>query len=287
MNMFSNNLTLNQQMFLYWVVERECVRISKEADNPKPWSEDTIFQETYFCNIDREDDRVTRWIRKNYKYNTYTKKHFTVNMYIARAINRIETLEQLNFPYDINLENGKWYLNSKDTLEDLQFDEVPIWGNAYMTTTHGIKMDKIDYYFMCFKELQRTHNYINNSASLRELHNKLVQNRGISSFMSGQIIADIKNTEGHPLYRAYDKLEFCCHGPGSLRGLTWFWEEKVTPKNFKESIQKAKGLVFPLLIDEIKDKLCMQNLQNCFCEYDKYMRIHKNTGKSKRKYKGV
>jgi hypothetical protein len=40
------------------------------------------------------------------------------------------------------------------------------------------------------------------------------------------------------------------------------------------------------LPEEILEFLCFQNLQNCFCEYDKFMRVTNGTGRSKRKYKG-
>ena len=38
---------------------------------------------------------------------------------------------------------------------------------------------------------------------------------------------------------------------------------------------------------DIVDILSMQNLQNCFCEYDKFMRVTEGTGRSKRKYNGM
>jgi len=282
----SRSLTHNQQLFLYWVLEREAVRISKESGNIRPWSKDEVFQTTYFCNIDREDDKVTRWIRENYKYDSYTKTHYIVTIFIARVFNRIETLQKLYFPYDHTLDSGAWYDKVLIDLEDMAFDGETIWGNAYMTTTHGIKMDKAEYYIMCFKELQAKSEELNDCKTLSELHSKLITFRGISSFMSGQIIADVKNTKDHPLNLAIDWDDFCCYGPGSLRGLSWFWDKKISKESFREAINKSRDIVFPRLIDEIKDKLCMQNFQNCFCEYDKYMRVHKNEGRSKRKYKG-
>ena len=66
-----SSLTHNQQAFVYWVKERMAVLTNRMAfDNPKPWSDDPIFQSTYFCNVRREDDKVTRWIRMNWNYDT-------------------------------------------------------------------------------------------------------------------------------------------------------------------------------------------------------------------------
>jgi len=54
----------NKDQFFYWMKERERVRVRKERGDPKPWSEDPVFQQTYFCNVNREYDRVTKFIRK-------------------------------------------------------------------------------------------------------------------------------------------------------------------------------------------------------------------------------
>jgi 5-hmdU DNA kinase, helical domain len=47
---------------VYWVLERERIRIAKKAGAPKPWTLDPILQANRFCNIRREDDPVTQWI---------------------------------------------------------------------------------------------------------------------------------------------------------------------------------------------------------------------------------
>ena len=61
-------MELNKEKFVYWVQERDCVRVLKEGGLPPPWSIDPVFQNTYFCNVDREHDKVTRWIREQYDY---------------------------------------------------------------------------------------------------------------------------------------------------------------------------------------------------------------------------
>jgi hypothetical protein len=52
--------------FLYWPRERESIRKRREADEPPPWSDDQIFQRP-FCNVERENDRVSVWIREHWR----------------------------------------------------------------------------------------------------------------------------------------------------------------------------------------------------------------------------
>jgi hypothetical protein len=71
---------LNKHKFIYWIKERETVRNLKEMGLPKPWSIDPVFQVTYFCNVNREHDKVTRWIRENYDHRV---KEYVPNMILA------------------------------------------------------------------------------------------------------------------------------------------------------------------------------------------------------------
>ena len=50
----------------YWVRTREDIRKRKAMGlRQDSWTLDPIFLEWRFCNVRREDDRVTEWIRLN------------------------------------------------------------------------------------------------------------------------------------------------------------------------------------------------------------------------------
>ena len=53
------------ESFLWFVWERECIRIAKENGHPAPWTDDPVLQKYSFTNIHRKDDRVTKWIIEN------------------------------------------------------------------------------------------------------------------------------------------------------------------------------------------------------------------------------
>lgn len=271
--------------FAWWIEERERVRALKEAGASKPWSRDWVFQETYFCNVRREDDRVTKWIRQN--WNSSHSENYELAMCVARLINWPPTLEFIGFPYATgDIDNSAWLYRAIDELRVKQANKEKIWGNAYVVTTHGQKMDKLSYLEGLIIRMYRGDELTKarNAPSLEAAWHHLTGLEGFGSFMAAQVVADLKNTEGHKLQSAPDWWTFSSYGPGSLRGLGWVYGQKVSPGGYVQHMDT--------LIDRLHERLpnlllCAQDVQNCLCEFDKYMRVKTKTGRSKRKYNGV
>lgn len=289
-------LTQNQQLMKYWIEERERVRRFKEAGSLKPWSSDLIFCTTYFCNIHREDDKVTKWIRENWTYG-FCPEYYDFAMIVARLFNLPSTLEAIGQPHvykDINSghnpdieEIDNWIefaYSMLDWRKNNQHHKRQIWSGAYIVSTNGKKMDKLEYCFYLLRKAVKPH-ILGECNTLQEAHTELMKIEGLASFLAAQVVADVKNSEGHPLSWAPDWHTFSAPGPGSLRGLSWFWEDDIREKDYRSAIHDARLVLTYAGTEHIK-KMCDQDLQNCFCEYDKYMRVKNNTGRSKRKYDG-
>ena len=280
-------LTYNQKQMVYWINERENIRLKKKFGEPAPWSDNKVMQKTYFCNVDREDDKVTKWIRENWRYNN-GPKYYTVAMAAARLFNLPSTLELIGQPTDIFMD--QWLSNSSFRLSHLQEQGQKIWNGAYIVSTQGKKVGKLPHCFNILREISLSKEILASHSTLQSLHSELIKIKGIGLFIGAQIIADIKNSDHHPLQIAPDWWTFSAPGPGSLRGLEWFFEEKVTAKNYHAKMDEALDLMTPSdetgIDEEIMWYMCMQNLQNCFCEYDKFMRVTNGTGRSKRHYNG-
>jgi len=269
----------NKEMFSYWVMERENIRFSKEHGDPKPWSNNRVMQSTYFCNVDREQDKVTKWIRQNYHYDDQTAPTFTANMILARMVNKPESLAKIGFMYEFDT-----------TLFQEVMSQQGSWGSAYIVSTNGRAMPKHEYIAGLLETIFKQFEGWPHPApqpTLRECSRALQAVQGLGSFMSAQVIADLKNTPDHPLWGADDWWTWASHGPGSLRGLEWFHERRVTPSNFMEALVSARQWCYTDSMVPLVKKLCNQNLQNCFCEYDKFMRVTNGTGRSKRGYNGA
>lgn len=280
------------ELFLYWIKERYAIFQKKEQGLPAPWSEDPVFQSTYFCNVRREDDKVTKFIRR--MYSPYVDHPlFEYNMVLARFLNRPESLEAVGF---VHHHTPTVICGVLDALSE----KGPIWGNAYIITTHGQKMDKLVY---LAQVLDATHAHLDpilaacryppapyTPRSCAHAAAALMRIPGIGSFLAGQVVADLKNTKNHPLHSALDRDTFVVPGPGSLRGANWVLygvnDGHVTPSNFHTSFQLVRDYVdkhWPAEVPRIDN----QDLQNCLCEFDKYCRVKTGTGRSKRKYAGT
>lgn len=266
--------------FAYWIAERENVRDAKESGQPKPWSEDPVFQTTYFCNVDREHDKVTRWIRTHLDL-CMEERSAAANLVLARMVNKPDSLRNMEWPFD------KFSTYNRGNFLTVM-SQPGAWGSAYIVSTNGRAQPKHEYIAglleQAFEQLYGPPATVL-GGTLASAHAALQRVSGLGSFMAAQVVADLKNTKWHPLYTAMDWYTFSAYGPGSLRGLSHFHGRKVTPAKYPEAIASARQWVqstYPGLIEG----LCNQNLQNCFCEFDKYVRVATGTGRSKRKYNG-
>jgi hypothetical protein len=263
--------------FCYWIKEREAIRLRKELGYPWPqWSDDPIFDKTYFCNIRREEDKVTRWIRDNWPMTTIPRH--TVAMAVARWVNKPATLKMLGYP-----ENGispVWERNWRYIMENT----TTPWGNAYVVSTNGKQMPKPAYILGRLRALECGEQQLR-YRTCATAHKGLMVFDGLGSFMAGQIVADLKNTEGHPLQDAPDWWTWSAHGPGSLKGMARVLGcDRVTPTQYRNYMPRIVEGVNEAKLD-IGGDLHAQDVQNCLCEFDKYCRVKYTTGKSKRVYR--
>ena len=73
--------------------ERENLRLRKEWREAKPWTEDPILRDNYFCNVFREDDRTTRWFREQVREPLHYEPAVVWATIVFRWFNYIPTGE--------------------------------------------------------------------------------------------------------------------------------------------------------------------------------------------------
>ena len=260
------------------MTERENIRQRKEMGLPKPWSSDPVFQNTYFCNVHREHDKVTKYIRRMYNPH-YADNKFVMNLVFARFINWPQTLEKIGYLHTLDRDA------LRKSLTELS-NEGKIWGGAYIITTHGQRMGKIDYLVdQVLPDVEKLTIPMHHHMGCDIAHKALMTVDGLGSFLAAQIVADMKNTPFCWLGMADDWSTFVAPGPGSIRGASWFFyghTTGVTAATFGRHFAEIRKYVDA----NFDGELCNQDLQNCLCEFDKYMRVKTGTGRSKRGYNG-
>jgi len=276
----------NRDKLMFWIQERYEVLQKKRRGEPAPWSTDPTFQSVYFCNVHREDDKVTQWIRREYlmAVSNYAALggrgplNTEFNMVMARLVNKTESLDKLRWPWLGEVHDYAW------RRFELVMAEAGAWGSAYIVSTCGRAQPKHEYVQELLKEVLEQVAALPYTGTLANAHTLLVGVRGLASFMAAQVVADLKNTLGHILYTAPDWWTWCAAGPGSLRGMAWvLGVDKVSTKEFNATIPQLHEWVSA---EFSRARVCAQDLQNCLCEFDKYMRVSTGSGRSKRKYNG-
>ena len=272
----------------HWINEREMVRIRKENGDPPPWTDDGNIAHVRYCNVHREDDKVTKWIAFNWREPLGGSPLLTLAMVAARMINWPDTLEYINTA-PLEQENPALFLSScKDAIWGQRKRGKKAWTSAYTISTCGRAMAKEDYVVDHVLAQVAEKTWVYDNDNLASAHERLTMVDGLGSFLAGQVVADLKNTLAHPLQGADDYWSWSAHGPGSLRGLDAYWNgafcgRKITPSLYSMAINACYHEVMPHVKDYV-GKIHMQDFQNCLCEFSKYIRVREGSGRVRNTY---
>lgn len=265
---------------IHWITERENVRAHKEAGVAPPWTFDTIIQSTRFCNVHREDDKVTRWLRKNWYEPHANSPNLAFSACLARVVNWPDTLASLGFPTEWS---SKRFIQ---TMTDLSGGgSTKIWGGAYMVTggySAGGESKQVIMARVLDAAFQNAENM--ETYTLKEAFDDIQSTPGLGTFLAAQVIADLKYT---PLLRyAPDFDTFCAPGPGSTMGLNFLAGRAPTKGIGEVQFSMEVNAIRQVLMDSYGIALTAHDTQNCLCEFSKYVRIKYLGGRAKTGYNG-
>ena len=250
-------------------------KIRKEINNePYPWSDDAILTDYSFCNVYRELDRVTIWIRENWREPYADHRNLPFAMAVARQINWPDTLEEIGFPEEWRPQHVK------NIMEDRMANKQKVYTGAYMLTgtLGGTKIEQtVD------KILTPLYaNFPCDFSSIENSWKSFLPYAGFSDFMSYEVVTDLRHTKW--LKDAPDIMTWANPGPGAMRGLNRIFGRPLDSKQKK-----------PLFIQEMRDLLAllnneplpleMRDIEHCLCEFDKYERARLGQGRPRAKYK--
>jgi len=268
------------QIMLYWIKEREAIRLKKKAGQPRPWTNDTILDTYKFCNVRRMDDRVSIWLIDNWYCPYFNHKNMVLACAMARFINLPSTLEKLGFPM-------KWEPSRmKKILREISDSGTNYLNCAYLVcgeagTSKIISI--VDNYLAPLAGVRLSDIDVN---SMEATWNMIKRFRGLASFSAGQVVADLRwAVKG----QWADKNTWAPIGPGSKRGMNRLHGRPVdAPLNqakFLPMLQDFIGKCRKLIPEDINRRLEAIDYQNCLCEFDKYLRTLSGEGRPKQKYK--
>lgn len=268
------------ETFWYWINERHRVYLRKENFDPKPWSDDPIFQTWRFCNVFRQLDTQSKYLIENIikPAENWDPAVLLFNIYAFRAFNWYPTYEAMGgYQFEWNERAVGKLLKAHAEHNKLTSGAYMIRGRQYMAKHHSILLtlsriweekNNLIYYkpdtMEKMQEFLMTHHYW-----------------GWGPFTTYQIVLDL--TYSPILRNPIDINTWCEFGPGAKRGIKLIYPElknsqmlEATKMLWEEQHQYRESHV-PFLT--------LQDIEFSLCELGKYMRA-KAGGKGKNHYDG-
>ena len=276
---------------LYFIWEREAIRIARENGHPAPWTADPVLRKYKFTNIRRRDDRGSQWVIKHLIQPNGNRLDLWFTLLVARLVNWPPTLQALIQAGVLPCSPEEFdAAQFESVLEALRATGVKVYSGAYMlypTKNPGINKARTVAKYIIGSAIEHADDISaslwNNEGgmSIERFVAELSKCFGISTFIAGQVAADLTYTG----MDVEDFLTYAPIGPGSSRGLNYLlgkppfatWGQK----DFNSQLRNIYAEVFDQL--EIVD-LTLHDVQNCMCEYSKYCRTVLGEGKPKNTY---
>lgn len=283
--MASREIVPNDATFRYYFyfIQERMNMFWRKFDNSKYLTEDPILQEYKFTNVYRACDRVSQYLIRNViskDLNKYSAEDMLLRILVFKVFNRISTWEYLEEVHPVSKES--FDVNELSQLLSERQKSVSIFSNAYMMAGSHSKYEYIDtkhrvWLKMIEDEFVSGHGFrkILNSSSMSDVYNQLRTYPLIGDFLAYQYTIDFNYSP----YLNFDENSFVKAGIGAVRGIKKCfvsygksYEDAIryTYDHFEELQQRYGYTDFrPLPGREPK----LIDLQNCFCETDKYLRV--------------
>ena len=265
---------------------RHSIYHNRRLQLDQPWTADPIFQRYRFCNVYREYDKVTVWLRENWREPYADHPNLAFAMALARLINWPPTLIDIGFP-------DRWHpKRAHEKMKARKEAGLKVYTGAYLLGAIPKGDDKarylIHYVLTPLKKVLdegRASDGAEFPDNLERAWEYFRSFRGIGNFLAYEIVSDLRHTRY--LSSAPDIMTWANAGPGALRGLTRLW-------GFQPKTRQADGYIFPekravtamrLLLMLSRERLPdwmppweMREVEHHLCETDKYLRIKEGQG---------
>lgn len=297
-----NNRTLETSdlydMLWYFAYERHQIYIKRLNNEKVPWTNDNIMRDFKFTNVYRFLDRTSQYLIKhiiNCK-TKYSKKDLFFRILMFKIFNKIETWEALERELG-EVSYSKFNLDRYDEiLTKLMQEGKRIYSAAYIMPSgktsfgdsikHRNNLRLIDMIMNDnpIKALKKMN-------TLEDLYLYLLKFPTIGPFLAFQYAIDINYSD----LCDFSEMDFVVAGPGAIRGIQKCFKG-IKKGDFSEVIRyvtlnqetefRKRNIKFEYVYNR---KLQLIDVQNIFCEIDKYSRqftiYNPNNSRIKQKYK--
>lgn len=281
----SKPIVPNDEVFRYYFyfIQERMNMFWQRCEGKRVLTNDSILRVYKFTNVYRACDRVSQYLIRNviyHKVEKYTPQDMLLRILFFKIFNKIETWEYLEQTYgEITIHH--FDVKKISALLSERQVYAPIFNNAYMMTGSHKRYDYLPskhakWLTMVKEEFigEGIINKILQAKSLEEIYHLL---RGCS-FLGGFLAYQYAIDFNYSPYINFDENSFVVAGIGAIRGIQKCflshgdsYEDAIryTRQHFKELQTKYGFTDFKPLKGHEPTLL---DLQNCFCETDKFLR---------------
>ena len=286
-------MPLNATPFWNWIAERHQIYLKRQNGDAPPWTKDKVMLTYRFCNVFRELDTVTVWLRKNWREPFADNDNLWIAMCLARQVNWPETLAEVGFP-----EHSYDAKQIQLALEARKARGEKVYTGAYMISAPagiyaGMAKPEYTAEVVCGEPWRKRDEFNamfadGRQPTMQEVHAWLRQFRGWGDFMAYEVVTDLRHTRY--LTNAPDINTWAVAGPGAIRGL-----HRLHGRDYKKSMTQKQACeemceLLALSKDNLPDfvpKLELREIEHSLCETDKWMRVTAGQGRLRSKYQPV
>jgi len=276
------------QAFFAYARERYNIMVKRRAGQPKPWTDDPILQSYRFCNIFREDDKVTEWFKLNVRGPFRDHPHVVFATMAFRYFNLISTCEMLQ-RHDLFI---RW---DSEGVRAVLKNKKPLVSAAYMCTT-PCGMNKLEGLIkvidLLWAERLKLYSATKSCTTMESLVEYLATFYYMGNFRAYECACDLQYTDAfHPT----DTLTWANPGPGAERGLCYILTgEMLWPAGQRRNREQQIDCMRMLLgiAGQVQmwpghwQRWDMRTVEHTLCEFFKYRRCQIG-GRCKQNYPGV
>ena len=267
-------------IYWYFAYERQNIFFSRILDIASPFTNDKILQSYSFTNTYRASDRTSQYLIREVIYSgDYGVEDLVFRIFLFKMFNSIPTWQALEKELGPLVVENYSFEKFHVALSKIKLRNGTIYSPAYIMPSGKSSFGYAQKHKNNLRLLElilkdELHKKLQDSNSLKEVYHLLLSYPTLGKFLAFQYAIDLN----YSTLIDFDEGDFVVAGPGAASGIE---------KCFGTTVKTPESIIYQLTDNQEEEfntrELQFRNLwgrnlqpidiQNVFCEVDKYCRI--------------
>lgn len=265
----------------YWrfAARRQQLFMRRLTGSPPPWTDDPVLCAYRFTNAYRAADRVSQYLIRHVLYDAdQSPSEVFFRAILFKMFNRIETWEALSSALGTLTAAGFQPDRYARVLDDLLARDLRVYSAAYIVPCPrlGHKRKHSNHLHLLHRMLRdETPARVADAPSLETIYTLLEEYPSIGPFLAFQFAIDLN----YSAFLDHSEMGFVVAGPGARDGIRRCFADTggLNDADLIRAVSDLREDEFARLGLDFHDlwgrPLQLVDLQNLFCEVDKYARV--------------